>query len=467
VKTNINIALSDDEDSNVIFLHVPHDQDESNPHPPTDSEKFSELPHGTPKDKEEEEEEEKKTKDESTLAKDIDTLSIRQLKDRYQGEWSSFHSMRYVRCGPKGNYVCHPDFKTFPKFLRAMGTKGDPTYTLDRRDHSNPEYSKENCRWASKSLQTQNRKNTRYLTDSIGIRLSVAEWSRRSGIPLKTIHERIRRGRTVDDAVHTPVGNPRKRPSKSAKGTLSLIADSAPAESSTPYTAIWDRVMRETHGQKFVVFKAKDRKMLKYIAKLFREGELYPLEALECVLTNWTGFCHHAEKYGAVNDWHPEIPTIEYLMKWISPAGEFALKHQQEMKRERERQVRRENTYRSFPRNMFIMDQCDLDEDYHYAAWLRRAVSRGDDIGDPYRQRLAEVIVELAQKPPEKVVVRGPDVDDEPLIPFLATMSEEFIKTELIKQLDKLLGRVRRPIALAAGAQWDAENGPLCLIEVP
>ena len=129
------------------------------------------------------------------------------------------------------------------------------------------------------------------------------------------------------------------------------------------------------------------------------------------------------------------------------------------MERERERQVRRENTYRSFPRNMFIMGQCRLDEDYQYVDWARKAVLRGDDIGDPYRQLLAEVIAELAQKPPEEVIVRGPDIDDEPLIAFLATMSEEFIKTELIKQIDKLLGRVRRPIALAAGAQWDAEHG--------
>ncbi len=341
MKTNINIALSDDEDSNVIFLHLPHDQDESNPHPPTDSEKFSELPHGTPKDKEEEEEE-NNIKDEPTLAEDINTLSIGQLKNRYRGEWNSFNCMRYVRCGPKGNYVCHPNLNTFPKFLLALGRKPGPSYTLDRRDSNNPEYSRENCRWASKPLQTQNRKNTRYLTDSAGNRHCMAEWSRRSGVPLKTLHNRIDKlGWSNDDAVQTAVGQRRKSfaaPLASASGSSSAsdvptkpraspVAEYIP-DHIRPLIEIWKEALKERHDAPFFVVETKHLRLLKDIEHVLVSGGVDAEKVLRCVANDWgskwEGFVSYSMDSGGYKP--PHKPTLEYLRANINAAGNFYLK---------------------------------------------------------------------------------------------------------------------------------------------
>ena len=93
--------------------------------------------------------------------KDIAALSSTELRKKYKSEYNSWDNMKQ-RCKKKG-YVLHPAFGNFKAFLNAMGPKPDPTYTLDRIDPANPEYSPKNCRWASKALQAANKNNTVYL----------------------------------------------------------------------------------------------------------------------------------------------------------------------------------------------------------------------------------------------------------------------------------------------------------------
>src|SRR5690554_6132027 len=92
----------------------------------------------------------------------------------YPTEYNSWRNMKQ-RC-KAGDGVLDPRFKKFQDFIRHMSQMPGKGYTLDRIDFTNPEYSPENCRWASKSLQTQNRSNTSMLTDNTGICRPASEW---------------------------------------------------------------------------------------------------------------------------------------------------------------------------------------------------------------------------------------------------------------------------------------------------
>jgi hypothetical protein len=75
--------------------------------------------------------------------------------------------------------------------------------TLDRREGSGS-YSKENCRWATMTEQANNRRDNHRVTLD-GETLTIAEWSRRSGVSDRVIATRIARGWEVRRAVETPV----------------------------------------------------------------------------------------------------------------------------------------------------------------------------------------------------------------------------------------------------------------------
>jgi len=91
-----------------------------------------------------------------------------------------------------GVTVCK-EWESFERFLADMGPRPKGG-TLDRIDSSKG-YCKENCRWATKKQQAENRKST-IVVDYFGEETSLAEACRRLEIPYGTVRMRIRRGRT-------------------------------------------------------------------------------------------------------------------------------------------------------------------------------------------------------------------------------------------------------------------------------
>lgn len=124
--------------------------------------------------------------------------------------WNSWLSMRhrcsnqndpsYPRYGGRGIRVCER-WENYENFVADMGHRPDGT-TLDRVDNSG-NYEPGNCRWATGSEQSRNRRSTRTLTHE-GVTLPLVEWAKRTGIARTAITERIRRGWTVSAALTRP-----------------------------------------------------------------------------------------------------------------------------------------------------------------------------------------------------------------------------------------------------------------------
>lgn len=105
--------------------------------------------------------------------------------------WRSMHDrcrlpthQAYPNYGARGIRV-HEEWQTFPNFWADMG----PTYrtglTLERKDN-NAGYSKENCVWATRTAQAQNRRNS--------LTVNIPELSKQTGISRSTLYYRLSHG---------------------------------------------------------------------------------------------------------------------------------------------------------------------------------------------------------------------------------------------------------------------------------
>lgn len=103
--------------------------------------------------------------------------------------------------GGRGIKVCDRWRHSFAAFLEDMGER-PPGGTLERKDH-NGDYCPENCCWATWTEQQNNRSNSRLLTFRDKTQ-TVAQWSRELGTPYQTIIDRLRLGWTTERALGTP-----------------------------------------------------------------------------------------------------------------------------------------------------------------------------------------------------------------------------------------------------------------------
>jgi hypothetical protein len=117
----------------------------------------------------------------------------------------------YPRYGGRGITVCERWQHSFENFIADMGPKPSPAHSIDRIDVDG-NYEPENCRWATMQQQSENRRNSRFLTVN-GETRCVAVWARRLGISPQSLYSRIDRGWSPEDAVSLPA-NPSQRYAK-------------------------------------------------------------------------------------------------------------------------------------------------------------------------------------------------------------------------------------------------------------
>lgn len=119
--------------------------------------------------------------------------------ERLYGIWKGMfyrcnneNATEYHNYGGRGIAVCEEweNIENFIKWAIENGYK--ETLTLDRID-VNGNYCPENCRWATMEEQSNNKRTNVHITHN-GETMTIAQWSRRTGIPYGTLSARKRRG---------------------------------------------------------------------------------------------------------------------------------------------------------------------------------------------------------------------------------------------------------------------------------
>lgn len=137
---------------------------------------------------------------EAIWRQDAETMGVNELRRKYPGTHSCFVNMHgRVRQGLAT--VC-PEFQGFRGYFRTLGPRRSVSHTVDRIDHTNPEYSPENCRWADKVEQARNRRSTIVLTDAeTGRSAPLVQWAEELGIPASRMRSQLRSGWTVAEII--------------------------------------------------------------------------------------------------------------------------------------------------------------------------------------------------------------------------------------------------------------------------
>lgn len=116
----------------------------------------------------------------------------------------------YPSYGGRGIAVCDRWSSSFEAFYRDMGPRPTPDHQIERVDNDGP-YSPENCRWASRVEQGNNRRDNRLITYA-GETKTLSEWSRATGLKVHTIAARIDRlNWDVERSLTTPPRPMRRR----------------------------------------------------------------------------------------------------------------------------------------------------------------------------------------------------------------------------------------------------------------
>jgi hypothetical protein len=125
------------------------------------------------------------------LTSDIETLSLMQLRKKYETE-ANTHRSRKNEC-KKNGAVFAPEFFDFIDFLWHAGKCPKKGFTLHRIDNANLDYAPHLCRWASKKEQNNAKGDTIILTID-GVSKPLTEWAEITGQLPDTLRRRRRLG---------------------------------------------------------------------------------------------------------------------------------------------------------------------------------------------------------------------------------------------------------------------------------
>lgn len=101
--------------------------------------------------------------------------------------------------GGRGITVCDRWATTFEPFYADMGPRPTRQHKLERLNNSLG-YGPDNCAWVTHLEQMHNTRRNHKLTFQ-GQTLCIAEWSRKTGLAAQTIHNRLGKGWTTENAL--------------------------------------------------------------------------------------------------------------------------------------------------------------------------------------------------------------------------------------------------------------------------
>lgn len=134
-----------------------------------------------------------------------------EYRKRYTGIYGSWYAIKQ-RCD-NSNHSQFQDYGgrgiSYPKkWISFQGFKEDMQdghkkgLTIDRIDN-NKSYSKENCKWATRQEQNEN-KRSNIILKYAGQKKSLIEWCKIFNLPHKTLRYRFYRGWDVERILETP-----------------------------------------------------------------------------------------------------------------------------------------------------------------------------------------------------------------------------------------------------------------------
>jgi len=100
--------------------------------------------------------------------------------------------------GGRGIEVCERWLKSFDNFIEDMGPRPTRLHSIERRDN-NLGYSKDNCCWATRKEQNNNRRNNHRVTIG-GVEKTMAQWCHDLRLRYHVVNDRFRLGWTAEEA---------------------------------------------------------------------------------------------------------------------------------------------------------------------------------------------------------------------------------------------------------------------------
>lgn len=126
-------------------------------------------------------------------------------------EWKIWNGIR-SRCsnrrepgfknyGGRGIRICER-WLSFENFFADMGPRPSPKHSIERKENDG-DYEPGNCVWATAKEQANNTRANRFIEFG-GERLTLSQWSVRTGLTREAIAARLKRGWTISHALTEP-----------------------------------------------------------------------------------------------------------------------------------------------------------------------------------------------------------------------------------------------------------------------